>query len=359
MPFPSSDLLAQAREIVLRHGYNCTAYQILNPGLHYFFSKRHDAVTAYMPRAGAWVVAGAPVCAEADLPAIVEELESAAAAAGCSVCYVCAAQRLKRLLRSSSNHSTITLGAQPVWNPAGWTDLVSKQSSIRSQLNRARNKGVVIHEHPADSARADNALQEVLRHWLAHRPIPPMHFLTEPDTFSGLLHDRLLFVATRHDQPVAFLLASPVPTRNGYLFEQLARSPHAPNGTAELLIDAAMRAVASRGHELVSLGLVPLTTHAPLQTNPLWLRPLFAWARAHGRRFYHFDGLENFRAKLHPDRWEPVYTIVNRPAFTPRALYAASAAMLADNPFAFFARALARAVKQEFRQLLLNPRAAT
>jgi phosphatidylglycerol lysyltransferase len=81
---------------------------------------------------------------------------------------------------------------------------------------------------------------------------------------------------------VAFLVASPVVAKNGYLVELLARSPSAPNGTAELLIDAAMQRFAQEDRQYVTLGLIALA-HAvdkDMHRNPLWLRSLMQFARA-------------------------------------------------------------------------------
>ena len=101
-----------------------------------------------------------------------------------------------------------------------------------------------------------------------------MHFLVEPDTLGGVLEDRRLYVAKRDGRVVAFLVASPVPLRNGFLIEQIARGAGCPNGTAELLIDAAMRDLAGARITYVTQGLVALSTQAgaAMADNPLWLR---------------------------------------------------------------------------------------
>ena len=166
--------------------------------------------------------------------------------------------------------------------------------------------------------------------------------------------DRLLFAAERGGELVAFLLASPIPQRSGYLVEQVIRRADAPNGTAELLIDAAMNQMAGEGCTYVTLGLVALARHASaeMRLNPAWLRFLMSWARAHGRRFYHFDGLETFRTKLIPRAWEPVYAISNEPYFSPVMLYALAAAFTEGKPLLLIASALASAVKREAKWLL-------
>jgi phosphatidylglycerol lysyltransferase len=198
-------------------------------------------------------------------------------------------------------------------------------------------------------------LQRCLAEWLAARPLPPLHFLTEADTLGGVLEDRRLYVAMRGGgRVVAFLVASPVPLRNGFLIEQIARGAGCPNGTAELLIDAAMRDLAARGVTYVTQGLVALSTQAraAMNANPLWLRALMAWARAHGNRFYNFRGLETFRAKMEPDGWETIYAIANEPRFSPVTLNAVARAFCHGSPFRALGGAIGKAARQETRWLL-------
>jgi len=150
---------------------------------------------------------------------------------------------------------------------------------------------------------------------------------------------------------VAFLVASPVVAKNGYLLELLARRPGAPNGVSELLIDTAMRRFAGEGREHVTLGLVALANAArqEISANPTWLRALMGFARAHANRFYNFQGLEQFRVKLAPARWEPIYAISNEPSFSVRTLYNMGAAFSGIQPWQALAIGLAKALGQELR----------
>jgi phosphatidylglycerol lysyltransferase len=79
---------------------------------------------------------------------------------------------------------------------------------------------------------------------------------------------------------------------------------------------------------------------------------VLTWVRAHGRRFYNFAGLDAFKSKFRPQRWEAIYAISNEPKFSPRTLYAIGAAFARDrSPAALVARGLAKAVRQEWRWL--------
>ncbi|HCC58664.1 MAG TPA: hypothetical protein DEQ47_15680 [Solibacterales bacterium] len=342
-----------ARELVMTFGWNATAYQILNPGIDHWFSSESPAVVGYTRRGKFLLAAGAPVCPMQALPRVTAEFEAFAAGLGCRVCYVCATERLRQLFAASSQHSTVAIGAEPVWDPRHWPAIVERHSSLRAQLNRARNKGVEVLPLDPREGRTDPELQRVLREWTGTRCLPPLHFLTEPETLQGEVADRMLLVARQQEKAVAFLVASPVPARQGYLVEQVARSPRAPNGTSELLIDAAMRQFAGQDRHYVTLGLVALSNHADraLAENPAWLSAMMRFARSYSNRFYNFQGLERFRGKMEPDAWEPVYAISNERRFSPFALYAIGEAFSGIAPWRAIALALGHAGRRELARL--------
>ena len=333
-------------------GWNSTSYQIINPGIRHWFAAAGDAVIGYVQHGDFRVVAGAPVCAAGRLGEVIDEFESEAARAGLQVCYFGAEARLESHLARSRRYSMLQLGAQPSWHPARWSDGFRQHTSLRAQLNRARNKQVTIREWPVERASGHTEMYRCLNEWLATRRAPTMHFLIEPQTLERL-YDRRVFVAERNGRIIGFLLASPVPCRNGWLIEQIIRGAGAVNGTSELLVDAAVRAAAEIGSEYLTLGLSPLSKRGPggLAAAPLWLRLLLAWVRAHGRRFYNFEGLDAFKAKFQPERWEPVYAITNQPSFSPGVLYAIAAAFTEGSPILATTRALWWAVGQELARL--------
>lgn len=337
----------RARALVLAFGWNTTAYQILNPGFQLWFSPTHAAVVGYVCSVGRRVVGGAPVCAGKDLAAVATEFEAAASKVGDRVVYFGAEGRLDSIYQDSASHTAILLGAQPVWRPSEWAPIVESHASIRAQLNRARNKGVRVELWGSETAEHNTALQNCLHEWLQTRGLPPLHFLVEPETL-GQLRDRRVFVALRGEEPVGFLVASPIAARNGWLTEQFVRGRGAPNGTAELMIDAAVRWMADQKAEYVTLGLAPLSRRAgEAEDQSLWMKIAFRWVRAHGRRFYNFDGLDRFKAKFCPESWEPVYAIASERSFSFRSLYSIAAAFTAGRPVATVARGLTDAARQE------------
>ncbi|MDQ2766601.1 MAG: DUF2156 domain-containing protein [Gemmatimonadota bacterium] len=343
----------RARALVLAHGWNATAYQILNPGIAHWFARAGDAVIGFVTRSGVRVVAGAPVCAPERLHDVVAEFAADARAHGDRVCYFGAGARLELVIRGDGPRGTVGLGAQPSWDPRRWEGIVARRASVRAQLNRARNKGVAIACWSAERAQNSPELARLLAEWLEGRGLPPLHFLIETDTIA-LTRDRRIIVASRAERAVAYLVASPVPARRGWLIEQIVRGRAAPNGTTELLVDAAMRALASEGAEYVTLGLAPLSRQSRWADPavPAWLRLVLRWVRAHGRRFYDFDGLDRFKSKFAPEEWEEIVAIDDRAPFSMRALWAITAAFGGGSPLTLGVRTVARAIAQEVRWLV-------
>ena len=344
--------MPSARALALEHGWNAMAYQVVNDGILHWFAAAGDAVVGYVRTHRVCLVVGAPICAAERLLAVLAEWTAFVQSIGYRTCYFGAAGRLFDALHRQPGYTTVVLGAQPVWNPAAWAEIPARTASLRSQMHRARNKGVRVSEWQPQRASADPRLQACLDQWLRTRGLPTLHFLVEPHT----LHDltgRRLFVAERGTEVVGFINASPVPARRGWLVEQFVRGSSAPNGTIETLFDHMMRAVAADGAAYVTMGLVPLRagTPQPPDGNPAWLVTLLSLVRVHGRRFYNFRGLEQFKTKFRPHAWEPIYAISAEERFSLRTLYAIAAAFTVQSPVIAVSHGALRALRVELRRL--------
>ena len=347
-----TDHLPRVRELILRYGWNSTCYQLVNPGFRYWFSLREDAFVGYVEYAGMRIVAGAPVCEYSKLKEIVLEFEEDARSRKLRVCYFASEAHLESVIARNPGYATLLLGAQPVWEPGELLQRMRTKRSLRTQLNRSWNKGVEVQEWSAEQATNNPALHTVLLEWLSTRGLPSLHFLVEPETLANL-GDRRVFVATRNEDIVGFLNLSPVPTRNGWLVEQFVRGHNAPNGTVELMLHAAAEQLAEENFRYLTLGLSPLIPFGGYlpEAPPAFVRFLLHWARAHGKRFYDFEGLEFFKSKFEPERWEPIYAIANEPHFSVRSLYAIACAFTNGHPVRTVALGFAKAITQEVRRL--------
>ena len=344
----SSAIIDRARKIILTHGSNSTAYQIINPGFRRWFSAGEEGLVGYVRQGKMRVAAGEPICDAKLSVKIADRFERETQAKGIKrICWFCATADFAQHFHKRPGYSTILIGAQPTWHPDQWQTKVLAHSSLRAQLNRARNKGVIVREWPNAQAAGHPELERCLREWLDARPFPPLHFLVEPQTLHRLF-DRRVFVAEQQGKAIGFVLLSPVVRRNGWLVEQFVRSTDAPNGTIELALDYAMRIVADEGYSYVTLGLAPLSKRAGIiEANPSFIQFLFDWLQLHGRRFYNFDGLDFFKAKFSPDAWEPIWAISNEPRFSFRTLYGVAAAFSDGSPMRAISIGMLKALRQE------------
>ena len=291
---PGADDRERALALLRRHGRDVTSFQLLEPGFRYFFAE--DGLVAYVDTKSAWVAGGGPVAPPDRLEAVARAFVSAAKERGLRASFFAVGPGFE-----ARGFPRVRVGEQPFWDPRRWDEVVREHASLRYQLRRARAKGVSVRQvdagemsDPGSATR--RAVEGLVDAWLGARPLAPMGFLVdvEPFDFPG---ERLYFVAEREDRVIAFLNAVPIYARRGWFIEDLLRASDAPNGTAELLVDHAMRAAAERGSELVSMGLAPLAGHVPRRLRV---------ARAVSRPLYDFRGLHAFKAKLRPHGWEPI-----------------------------------------------------
>jgi lysylphosphatidylglycerol synthetase-like protein (DUF2156 family) len=174
-----------------------------------------------------------------------------------------------------------------------------------------------------------------------------MGFLTGLDPFTAHRERRYFVARTAERRVVGFATLSPVYARRGWLFEHLVRAPDAPNGTVELLVDAAMCELSQRGVSWATLGLAPLAGDVPfpLKLVRRWAQPL-----------YNFDGLRSFKAKLGPVSWDPVYLAYPDPGASLSALCDSLSAFARGRPLGFATRSLSKQLFSHVRSRLTSRR---
>ena len=291
-----SDDRKRALAVLRRHGADVTSFQLLEPGFSYFFAD--DAFVAYVDTGPAWVAGGGPVAAEDDLPRVTRASIAKARVLGKRASFFAVSESLCDACDLPSVH----VGEQPFWTPSRWSEVLASHKSLRYQIRRAQNKGVTVRRVDA-AAMADatsdarRAVDQLVGSWLEQRPLAPMGFLVDVAPFD-FPEERMYLVAEQGERVVGFLGAVPIYARRGWFLEDVLRANDAPNGTAELLVDHAMRLAEGEGAEVVSLGLAPLAGEVPKRLR---------LARTIARPLYDFGGLHAFKAKLRPEGWEPMY----------------------------------------------------
>jgi phosphatidylglycerol lysyltransferase len=289
---------------VLRWGEAAVSFQALEPGISWWQDTAGGgAFVAYADTGTAWVGVGHPFSPPEERDAVAARFAAAAQAAKRRVVWFGAEGG-----RQGAQWSAMVVGEQPWFDPRRWAERLGSFRRLREQLRRARAKGVdvrrVAAEELSDGSSLRCEVERLDRLWLASRSMAPMGFVVRLEPFIAPELHRY-YVAERCGTVIAFLSLVPIPGRDGWLFEDLVRAPGAPNGTSEVLIDAAMRDIGAEGCGAATLGLAPL-----VGDSPGWLRAIAQVTRP----LYDFQGVARFKRRLHPERWDAVHLVVRRGA---------------------------------------------
>jgi phosphatidylglycerol lysyltransferase len=276
----------------------------------------------------AWLAAGAPLAPHGQRLLVAQAFHEAARAAGRRVAWFSVDPRFAR--HAGMRH--VPIGAEAWWRADRWPDTLTRVRSLREQLRRARRHGVTIEamaaELPPDPSIAA-AIDELLQRWSSQHHLAPMRFVVDPEPLRPQ-PGRTVFIARRNGRLVGVLALCKLPGSCAIVSE-FVRDPTAPNGTSELLVDAAMRHAAATGHARLTLGLLPLYGELP------WL---LRAVRGSARGLYGFGGLIAWKRKLRPVRWR-AQSLALGPGMGPIGAFLATARAFADRSLLGFAFATA------------------
>ncbi|MBV9242520.1 MAG: DUF2156 domain-containing protein [Acidobacteria bacterium] len=114
---------------------------------------------------------------------------------------------------------------------------------------------------------------------------------------------------------VGVLAASSIPARDGWYLEDVIRGNDAPDGTSDILVFEALKALATQGAKVATLGTVPLSTRGnegiSCGRNGV-VEAMLNVSRKQLKALYNFDGLGQFKSKFVPTWWENEYIVVTK-----------------------------------------------
>jgi phosphatidylglycerol lysyltransferase len=299
--------------LLRRFGHHATSFQILEEGFTYWFDD--EAVVGFVEVGRFRVVAGAPICAPGQAGVVATRFLEDCSGRGSSALFFCAdALFLDQLGAADVPFCHVQIGEQPEWVPGRYALAGPLRRSLRSQVNRARNKGVEVSRLSPDALDGTRRAQVegVLADWLASRRMGVMRFMVDLQPFSHAA-ERRYYLASHAERAVGFLAAIPVYGRRGWFLEDVIRVPDAPNGTTEMLIERALADARDAGDDYLTLGLAPLSG---VETGPgphRLLRRCFKGSWDHLKPLYDFAGIRSFKARFRPDTWAPQYLVASPP----------------------------------------------
>ncbi len=207
---------------------------------------------------------------------------------------------------------TFKAGEEPWVNIGDCIPQGNAGKGVRSARNHAIKAGLYVEEwSPEELANSLEKRQEILtifEEWKSNHPIALDGFLNFCDPLTPI-EGRRTFVILRAGRAIAYLIASPVPGINSYFLEDLITRNHAPKGTGELITLEALVALQDTPAFSASLGVVGLSTHSREDSHnlPHAIHVLTQKVPKLLRRLYNFSGLEIYRKRFKPHRWETIH----------------------------------------------------
>lgn len=211
---------------------------------------------------------------------------------------------------------TLKIGQEP------WVDLndcIPKGNAgkgVRAARNQAIHAGVTVEEWSAQEILAEPAkretIAELFRTWKTKRILNLGGFLNATDPFA-YADSRRYFVAKSKDGEVeGYLIATPVAGIQGYFLEDLVLRPKSTRGSGELLTLEALVRLGESGHRVASLGVVSVTSIDAKCSHglPRAMELILIKLPQALQKLYNFNGLETFRKRFKPQKWENIHFAV-------------------------------------------------
>lgn len=203
-----------------------------------------------------------------------------------------------------------------------WVDLAdciprgNAAKGVRSARNQALHAGITVEEWTTESLSASpqkrDEIQRLLREWKGHRALDFGGFLNTTDALAHPESRRYFVASSSGGRIEGYLIATAIPGIQSYFLEDLVLSRGARRGSGELLTLEAMVALRDSGAKLASLGVVSVTSMDGQASDglPTLVKFVTVTLPKIMRRLYNFDGLQTFRKRFKPSKWETIHLAV-------------------------------------------------
>jgi len=317
--------IARVADLLKKYGYHSQSYNILRNDKSYFFSKENiEGVIAYVIKANVAVVAADPVCELCDIKLFLEEFILFCKRKKLRYCFQSVTER-SRIILSEMGMNIIKIGEEPIHELKDYSSIGSKFRSLRKSVNQAKRNGLEIVEYSPLIQRNEaweKDMKELSAIWKKFKGSGEYSFLIgEP-----ALHnpgDRRYFLALLDNRVEAFVVCTPIYSRNGIYFDVMRRKEKTINGLPQLLFSECFQIFQAEGMKMCSLGTAPLSyEHTSNVEEGKIIKLALRMAFDHLEYFNRFKPLYNFKKQFHPTSWEARYLVYNTQVSLPFVLFA-------------------------------------
>lgn len=299
LPHQESQEKTKIIQNVRRYGSSASD-AILDPACCIFTLPNINGLIGYRIETSCAVVYGDPLCDPQDLEQLVCAFHELCQEKGLKVIYITTSEQFANWSLKHGSKIIIEFGEEliidPHDNPKDRTGV--NASLVRRKVRHAQKEGAVVAEYLPYDQGIEKEIENVGTEWLKSRQGPQIH-TSNIHIFDNRPGKRW-FYASKNGVIVGVVVLHQLLKKSGWLLNHLMHTPDAPHGTPELLLTAALEAVAKEGSHYVTFGSVPGSRLGKVvglnKISQLCIRQLF-WIAG---RIFHLEGRKKFWGKFHP-----------------------------------------------------------
>jgi phosphatidylglycerol lysyltransferase len=232
-----------------KYGSHCMSFSTLQPGMN-FFDVPGKGFIAYMQKWGSHMVLSDPICHEDDRAAVIGKfLDQYPGSA-----FIQISEPVARLMHERFGFYATQFGIETVIDLKKWSLAGKKKQVLRTSLNQAKKKGVVIRENPEETRH-----HQLSKEWIATRKTKnrEIAFVIRPMVMDHEENTRKFF-AYLEDELIGFIFFDPI-YKDGEIISyvpNISRFSHSfRQGIFYSLLTHAIETFKAEGFKEVNLGL--------------------------------------------------------------------------------------------------------
>jgi lysylphosphatidylglycerol synthetase-like protein (DUF2156 family) len=241
--------LEERVEYIHKYGSHCMSFSTLQPGMK-FFDVPGKGFIAYMQKWGSRMVLSDPICHEVDRAAVISKfLEKYPGSV-----FIQISEPVARLMHEQFGFYATQFGIETVLDLEKWSLSGKKKQVLRTSLNQAKKKGVVIRENPDETRH-----HQLSKEWMATRKTKnrEIAFVIRPMVMDHEENTRKFF-AYQGDELIGFVFFDPL-FKDGKIVSyvpNISRFSHSfRQGIFYSLMTHAIETFKAEGFNEVNLGL--------------------------------------------------------------------------------------------------------
>jgi hypothetical protein len=280
---------------------------------------RYAPLVGARGKPAAWVGATEPIAPISERSKYVNEFFKSARQAGARAFFMPVSENLTEQLQGSAYR--LCVGAEPIFDlqedgrfHSGTEEVLKKYPRARALVRAGYQISSVRGFELMPSER--ESIERLAQEWRQSLRTSPMGFLNQVDPWvlSQSEEKRFFLLKSPESRLQACIAAVRVPLANAWYFAEVLRSEGAPSGAMPCLILGAMEILAKEGAQGVRLGMAPLayeelTPSYRQELKTSLLGHLLLGLSTRDTSLYGFSSAREFKRRLRPSRWEPLFVL--------------------------------------------------